>query len=368
MEDENYHYIDNSQITYKTRKTKHKIINNKYAVGRVLGTGSYGDVKEIVDIHTYKYYALKIMRVSNRSNQDEIELLFRNELNILKLLKHPNVVKYSNNFRIESKNKYYLVIEYMSGGNLENMLKSADGTLPIKQCRSIFKRLVLGLKYIHSMGIVHRDINPKNIMMTVEGEPHISDFGVAFNRNGDEGLVGEGAPAFQAPELIRNIGLTDVDYRENDDIFQIDVWSLGIVLYILLFGKFPFKGMPNIVELFDNISNGEYIIPQTVDKKLANFIASLFRVDPAERITLKGIKKHEWMKVTLDRVKYVEVNPIATAFSKNRKVRQEMIGSLTTSSSDTTGSYESLSNTTSFTSSSSSEESSNSKLGSCDLL
>lgn len=199
-------------------------IIDDYAIGTIIGKGSYAAVKEALDIRTQERVAVKVIAKSTLKSIENGELLVKREVSILRTLRHPNVIRMLDDFIVTEKEKMYIVLEFADGGNLQQLLdKAPSKKLGMYQSQKIYKGLVKGMIYLHKEKVVHRDLKPENILLMVDGTVKIGDFGCAVRVGSDheiEGsLFGPGSPAFQPPEAETANGLS----------YKLDVWSSGIV-------------------------------------------------------------------------------------------------------------------------------------------
>lgn len=166
-----------------------------------------------------------------------------------------------------------------------NLLERAPNRiLPLCQARSIFTQLLDALGYLHSIGIVHRDIKPDNILINERGKIKLSDFGSAVDlKVNDNPKKSAGCVAFQPPEVVSG--------TQNGASYCIDLWQAGLLLYIMAVGKYPFDGSA-LQSLIENISNCSFTIPDTLDSQLADLIRNMLCLKSEERLTIEKINEH----------------------------------------------------------------------------
>lgn len=283
-----FHRVDSDQIIYQTKKKKCKMIG-KYVMGDLLGEGAYGKVKEVLDSETLCRRAVKILKTRKLRRIPNGEQNVQREIQLLKILKNKNVISLVDVLYNEQKQKMYLILEYCVGG-LQDMLESAPKKkFPLWQAHGYFCQLIDGLEYLHSKGIVHKDIKPGNLLLALDGTLKISDFGVAealdMFAEDDTCTTGQGSPAFQPPEIANG--------HETFAGFKVDIWSSGVTLYNITTGQYPFEG-DNIYRLFENIGKGEYSIPAEIENPLRNLIESMLQKEPEKRISIQHIRQHPW--------------------------------------------------------------------------
>ncbi|KAL2311984.1 Serine/threonine-protein kinase ssp1 [Schizosaccharomyces pombe] len=276
---------------------------NHYEIIKELGRGMHGKVKLGRDTVTRELLAIKIIPKTERrpklgrANASSQKEKVRREIAILKKCVHPNVVRLREVIDDPSSTKVYLVLEYMSGGEVP-WTDCDSPVLSISEARQYFRDVVLGLEYLHYQGIIHRDIKPANLLLNSSNCVKISDFGVSYianaglNEDNDVELAKTvGTPAFFAPELC----WTDLDRPRPKISEAIDVWALGVTLFCLLFGRCPFNASMEY-ELFDKIVNEPLNIPSTPDigEEGRDLLKRLLCKDPEQRITLVEVKLHPW--------------------------------------------------------------------------
>ncbi|KAI3686950.1 hypothetical protein L1987_80640 [Smallanthus sonchifolius] len=258
----------------------------KYEIGRTLGEGNFGKVKYAKDIQTGHPFAVKILektRIKNLNFADQI----KREIATLKILKHPNVVRLHE--VLASKTKIYMILEYVNGGELFDMIAS-KGKLSESDGRRLFQQLIDGVTYCHDKGIYHRDLKLENVLVDAKGSIQISDFGLSAlpQHLRDDGLLHTtcGSPNYVAPEILSNRGY---------DGATSDTWSCGVILYVILTGYLPFDDR-NLAVLYQKIFKGDVLMPKWLPSGAKNLIKRILDPNPKTRITMADIKADEWFK------------------------------------------------------------------------
>ncbi|TPX34324.1 hypothetical protein SmJEL517_g02984 [Synchytrium microbalum] len=264
----------------------------KYRIGRKLGSGAFGTVRLLEDRDTSVVYACKAVDKPAVGHASAYEQLQR-EVAIMKAVYHPSIVQLREVY--ETKKKVFLVMEYCQGGELVSKIR-ARRHCPESDVRTIVRRLSDAVAYLHEYGIVHRDLKPENILISME-DPSIehnikvSDFGLATYADACgtmDNVVG--TPFYMAPEIVQNLGYTA----------QCDIWSIGVMTYLLLLGYTPEAEMM----LHDMIANGKIEYPARLWKGVSpgarNLCECMLKFDPASRITAREVLIHPWIASTLD--------------------------------------------------------------------
>ncbi|CAK9828062.1 Ovarian-specific serine/threonine-protein kinase Lok [Anthophora retusa] len=273
-------------------------LKNKYAVSRKLGSGACGEVKMVFSKIGCKKFAMKtIMKIGSTTNGQKHPLndpeKIMNEVEILKALKHPCIIRMEE--IVDTPRAVYIVLELMEGGELFERIKSR-GRLLEKHAKLIFYQVVLAVSYLHDCGITHRDLKPENILLASTSDvtlAKVSDFGLSKLVDAQTMMKTFcGTPMYVAPEILSNIGR---GFYTN----QVDVWSLGVILYACLSGSVPFN-CHDKNSMQDQIKRGCYSFPSTkfghVTKKAINLITSMMTVNPRRRITIKQVLLHPWLQ------------------------------------------------------------------------
>ncbi|XP_057416421.1 CBL-interacting serine/threonine-protein kinase 1 isoform X2 [Lotus japonicus] len=258
----------------------------KYELGRTLGEGNFGKVKFAKNIDSDQPFAIKIID-KNKIIDLNITNQIKREIAALKLLRHPNVVKLYE--VLASKTKIYMVLEYVTGEELFDKIVS-KGKLNEDKGRKLFQQLIDGVSYCHSKGVFHRDLKLENVLVDTKGNVEITDFGLSAMQQQfrADGLLHTtcGSPNYVAPEIIANRGY---------DGATSDVWSCGVILYVILTGYLPFDDR-NLAVLYQKIFKGDVQIPKWLSAGAQNIIKRILDPNPETRITMAGIKEDPWFK------------------------------------------------------------------------
>jgi len=253
-----------------------------YKFGRIIGKGAFGKVNLGLHILTGRIVAIKSFNKTKFIDQKYREKIF-NEIELMSNLKHFSVVKLLDTFETE---KYILIVmENVLGGDLLTFIKKRN-KLPEDTAKFIFRQLLESLNYIHNKNIVHRDIKLDNILIDLNNNIKLCDFGVGKYIPDNSELLFEqcGTPAYIAPEVLEGNG-----YKG----FPVDLWSSGIVLYSLLMGSIPFKAH-NLNGLKKLIMSGDYKKISGISKNAIDLLNKLLEIDPKKRINVQEALNHPW--------------------------------------------------------------------------
>lgn len=270
--------IDKSSfVSYKTNS-----ITKEYSLGKTLGTGAFGTVRKAVHKPTKQERAIKILK---KSGQDEEKLFL--EVNILSKLSHPNIM-HIYEFYDDTAN-FYIVSELCKGGELFDMI-SEKGCFGEAEACQVMQQLMSAICYCHKNHVVHRDLKPENILLEDKKDSPIIkliDWGGAryFSKHKKMTKV-NGTPYYIAPEVLKEV------YDE-----KCDIWSAGVILYILLCGYPPFNGETD-VEIMSAVKKGEFDFPEeewsVITKEAKELISKMLTYDPKKRLSAMEVLKHEW--------------------------------------------------------------------------
>ncbi|KAG0335488.1 Protein kinase [Podila humilis] len=229
--------------------------------------------------------AIKIINKNKVVNQDMFARVKR-EIQYLKLLRHPHIIKLYE--VISTPTSIYMVIEY-AGGELFNYI--VDNTkLSEDEARRFFQQIVCAIEYCHRHKIVHRDLKPENLLLDPSMNVKIADFGLSnIMTDGDFLKTSCGSPNYAAPEVISGKLYAGP---------EVDVWSCGVILYVMLCGRLPFDD-DYIPLLFKKINGGIYSLPSFLSPETKYLLTSMLVVDPLKRITIAEIRQNAWFNVGL---------------------------------------------------------------------
>uniref|UniRef100_A0A672SX94 non-specific serine/threonine protein kinase n=1 Tax=Sinocyclocheilus grahami TaxID=75366 RepID=A0A672SX94_SINGR len=236
-----------------------------------------------------------------------LQKLFR-EVRIMKVLNHPNIVKLFE--VIETEKTLYLIMEYASGGEVFDYLV-AHGRMKEKEARAKFRQIVSAVQYCHQKRIVHRDLKAENLLLDADMNIKIADFGFS-----NEFTIGSkldtfcGSPPYAAPELFQG---------KKYDGPEVDVWSLGVILYTLVSGSLPFDGQ-NLKELRERVLRGKYRIPFYMSTDCENLLKKLLVLNPGKRGSLEQIMKDRWMNVGHDEEELKPYTEPEADFSDTKRI------------------------------------------------
>ncbi|CAB5361686.1 unnamed protein product [Rhizophagus irregularis] len=273
---------------------------------KILGTGSFGVVKECTDKRTGINYALKII---NKRDIKGKEQMLTTELDVLKKVNHPHIVTLHDLF--ETNKAVYIITDLASGGELFYQLL-LKGSYTEKDAANLVQQILKGVEYLHDHEIVHRDLKPENLLFSDKSENSnlmITDFGLSkiLRNDNDILMTACGTPGYVAPEVLRQTGHGK----------PVDIWSVGVIMYTLLCGYTPFWGEDQ-QSLFDSILKGVYHFEDEYWSNISDYaqdlIDKMLAYDADKRITAKEALKHPWFHMAHTVDNFDLLNNVRTNF------------------------------------------------------
>ncbi|XP_038596060.1 NUAK family SNF1-like kinase 1 isoform X1 [Tachyglossus aculeatus] len=266
----------------KVRKHQHKhSVKHRYEVLGTLGRGTYGKVKQATERGTNRMVAIKSIRKDKITDElDQVHL--QREIEILALLKHPNIVQVFEVF--ENRDKLILVMEYASNGELYDYINNR-GQISENEARGFFRQIVSAVHYCHKKGVVHRDLKLENILLDEKLNVKLADFGLSNKYSQDQMMETYcGSPLYASPEIVKGL-----PYQGP----EVDCWALGVLLYALVYGNMPFDSN-NYKVLTEQIGRGDYRKPPHVSGA-CGLIDWLLTVHAKGRATIENVANHWWV-------------------------------------------------------------------------
>lgn len=258
----------------------------RYELGRLLGQGTFAKVYHGRNLETGQNVAIKMIDKEKVLKVGLIDQIKR-EISVTRLVKHPNVVQLYE--VMASKTKIYFAMEYVKGGELFNKV-ARGGKLKEDAARKYFQHLIAAVDFCHSRGVYHRDLKPENLLLDENGNLKVSDFGLSalFESKRQDGLLHTtcGTPAYIAPEVINKKGY---------DGEKADMWSCGVILFVLLAGYLPFRDS-NLMEMYKKISKAEFKCPQWFSPEIRRLLSKILDPNPSTRMTLAKLMENSWFR------------------------------------------------------------------------
>ncbi|KAG2686164.1 hypothetical protein I3843_10G156400 [Carya illinoinensis] len=257
----------------------------KYELGKLLGYGAFAKVYHARNLLTGQSVAIKAVSKRKIVKGGLAENIKR-EISIMRRLHHPHTVKLFE--VLATKSKIFFVMELAKGGEL--FAKIANGRFSEDLSRRYFQQLISAVGYCHSRGVFHRDLKPENLLLDENWNLKVSDFGLSAvnDQVQPDGMLHTlcGTPAYVAPEILSKKGY---------DGKKADVWSCGVILYVLNAGYLPFSD-PNLMVMYRKINRGDFRYPKWTSPDLRRFISRLLDPNPETRITVDEIVRDPWFK------------------------------------------------------------------------
>jgi|UniRef100_A0A2N9IFA1 serine/threonine protein kinase len=261
------------------------ILFGKYEMGRLLGQGTFAKVYYGKNLISNESVAIKVIHKDHIKREGLIEQIKR-EISVMSLVRHPNIVELKE--VMATKGKIFFVMEYVKGGEL--FAKVAKGKLKEELARKYFQQLVSAIDFCHSRGVSHRDLKPENLLLDDNEDLKVSDFGLSAlpEQLWNDGLLHTqcGTPAYVAPEVLRKKGY---------DGAKADIWSCGVILFVLLSGYLPFQA-ENVMKMYRKVFKAEYEFPPWFSTDAKQLISKLLVSDPEKRISIPEIMQNPWFQ------------------------------------------------------------------------
>ncbi|XP_002522224.2 CBL-interacting serine/threonine-protein kinase 12 [Ricinus communis] len=279
--------------TKNQNSTNQTLLLGRYEIGKLLGHGTFAKVYHARNVKTNESVAIKVIDKEKILKGGLIAHIKR-EISILRRVRHPNIVQL---FEVmATKAKIYFVMEYVRGGELFN--KVAKGRLKEEVARKYFQQLISAVAFCHARGVFHRDLKPENLLLDENGDLKVSDFGLSAvsDQIRQDGLFHTfcGTPAYVAPEVLA---------RKGYDAAKVDIWSCGVILFVLMAGYLPFHDQ-NVMVMYKKIYKGEFRCPRWFSQELIRLLSKLLDTNPETRITIPVIMDNKWFKKGFKHIKF----------------------------------------------------------------
>lgn len=275
---------NDTMVSEKFTKPSGQVVERIYYKGKMIGEGGFAECYELTDMEVRRVYAAKIISKSVLHDK-QIKQKLMSEIRIHHSLKHPNVVSFDHFF--EDEDCIYILLEMCSNRTLHELLARRKRLCEL-EARCYLVQIIAGLKYIHANRVVHRDLKLRNLFLTDKMELKIGDFGLAarLKHAGEKRRTVCGTPNYMAPEIIFGHGHS----------FEVDVWALGVTLYVLLFGRPPFEAS-DAASVYARVQTASYAFPceVPVSPEAKDLISRILCPDPNKRPTLDQILEHKFI-------------------------------------------------------------------------
>ncbi|KAL6597360.1 hypothetical protein ACP70R_046800 [Stipagrostis hirtigluma subsp. patula] len=267
-------------------ESRGKIVMERYELGRLLGKGTFGKVHYAKNLESNQSVAIKILD-KGKALKVGLSEQIRREITTMRLVEHKNIVQLHE--VMATRNYIYFVMEYVKGGELFDKIEKSS-KLTEGAAHKYFQQLISAVDYCHSRGVYHRDLKPENLLLDENENLKVSDFGLSAlsDSKRQDGLLHTtcGTPAYVAPEVISKTGY---------DGAKSDIWSCGVVLFVLVAGYLPFQG-PNLMEMYRKIQHGDFRCPSWFSHKLKKLLYKILDPNPSTRISIQKIKESTWFR------------------------------------------------------------------------
>uniref|UniRef100_A0A0D9V5W8 non-specific serine/threonine protein kinase n=1 Tax=Leersia perrieri TaxID=77586 RepID=A0A0D9V5W8_9ORYZ len=273
-------------MAMETTNQDSQVIMGRYRLGPLLGRGTFAKVYKAHKVATGEAVAIKVFDKESVHRSGTVEQVKR-EVDVMRRVHHRHVIRLHE--VMATRSRIYFAMEYASGGELFTRL-SRSTRFPEPVARRYFQQLITAVEFCHSRGVYHRDLKPENLLLDARGDLKVSDFGLsAFaDRLRGDGLLHTtcGTPAYVAPEVLLKRGY---------DGAKADIWSCGVILYVLLAGYLPFNET-NLVILYRKITESNYRCPPWFSVDARKLLARLLDPNPKTRITIAKLMARPWFQ------------------------------------------------------------------------
>ncbi|WVZ68751.1 hypothetical protein U9M48_017651 [Paspalum notatum var. saurae] len=266
-----------------------QLIMGRYRLGRLLGCGNFAKVYKAHKVGTGEIVAIKVLNKDAVRRSGMAEKV-KTEVDVMRRVHHPNVVRLHE--VMATRSRIYFVMEYAGGGELFARLAQST-RLPEPVARRYFQQLITAVAFCHSRGVYHRDLKPENLLLDARGDLKVSDFGLSALQDAGARLRGDGllhtacgTPAYVAPEVLLKRGY---------DGAKADIWSCGVILFVLLAGYLPFNDT-NLPLLYRKITQSNYKCPPWFSVEARKLLARLLDPNPRTRITMSKLTANPWFQ------------------------------------------------------------------------
>lgn len=291
----------NDQVLFTRNGSEKKVTKDDFELLTVIGKGSFGKVMQVKKKDDGKIYAMKVLRKEAIIARKQVAHT-RAEKSILQKIQHPFIV--SLHYAFQTKDKLYMILDYVNGGELFFHLKK-EGRFNENRVKFYAAEITLAMDHLHQLGIVYRDLKPENILLDSDGHICITDFGLSKEINVQEGThTFCGTPEYLAPEVLKGLGHG----------IAVDWWSLGTLIYEMLTGLPPFYSQ-NINIMYQKILNGELRFPTYVSQEAKSLLEGLLTRDVDKRLGSgsdggKNVKNHPFFRdIDWERLEKRDIEP-----------------------------------------------------------
>ncbi|KAF5802870.1 putative protein kinase CAMK-CAMKL-CHK1 family [Helianthus annuus] len=274
-------------MSFESREVMKRVTKKvgKYEIGRTIGEGTFAKVKFAKNTETGEAVAVKVLAKSTILKHKMVDQIKR-EISIMKIVRHPNIVRLHE--VLSSQTKIYIILEFVTGGELFDRIVHKT-KLSENEARGYFQQLIDAVAHCHSKGVYHRDLKPENLLLDSRERLKVSDFGLsALPQEGVDLLHTTcGTPNYIAPEVLRKRGY---------DGAAADIWSCGVILYVLLTGYLPFEES-DLPTLYRKVSAAEFSYPFWFPSGAKSLLDKILDPNPETRIKIDGITEHPWFQM-----------------------------------------------------------------------